>query len=224
MRVDGVDVRDYDTEQLWSAIGLVPQRGYLFSGTVADNLRYGKADATDERDVGRVAGGGGRRLRPRPPRRPGDAGRAGRHQLLGRTAATTGDRARRDPPAGDLPVRRRVLGARRAHRCAGPRLAARGLGRRDGGHCVATYFDGRGGRPGRRRRRRPGRRHRHARDTAGQLPDLRRVRRLTVAWRRSQEATDDRRADGTPDPRRSAGADASGRATSRGRRSDWSSG
>ena len=32
--VDGVDVRDYDTEQLWSAIGLVPQRGYLFSGTV----------------------------------------------------------------------------------------------------------------------------------------------------------------------------------------------
>ena len=45
--VDGVDVRDYDTEKLWSAIGLVPQRGYLFSGTVADNLRYGKADATD---------------------------------------------------------------------------------------------------------------------------------------------------------------------------------
>jgi ATP-binding cassette subfamily B multidrug efflux pump len=47
VRVDGVDVRDYDTEQLWSAIGLVPQRGYLFSGTVAENLRYGKADATD---------------------------------------------------------------------------------------------------------------------------------------------------------------------------------
>jgi ATP-binding cassette subfamily B multidrug efflux pump len=45
--VDGLDVRDYDTERLWSAIGLVPQRGYLFSGTVADNLRYGKADATD---------------------------------------------------------------------------------------------------------------------------------------------------------------------------------
>jgi ATP-binding cassette subfamily B multidrug efflux pump len=39
--IDGVDVRDYDIEQLWSTIGLVPQRGYLFSGTVADNLRYG---------------------------------------------------------------------------------------------------------------------------------------------------------------------------------------
>jgi ATP-binding cassette subfamily B multidrug efflux pump len=48
VRIDGIDVRDYDTEQLWSAIGLVPQRGYLFSGTVADNLRFGKADATDE--------------------------------------------------------------------------------------------------------------------------------------------------------------------------------
>ncbi|MGB8501918.1 ABC transporter ATP-binding protein, partial [Mycobacterium sp.] len=44
--VDGVDVRDYDIETLWSTVGLVPQRGYLFSGTVADNLRYGKADAT----------------------------------------------------------------------------------------------------------------------------------------------------------------------------------
>jgi ATP-binding cassette subfamily B multidrug efflux pump len=57
VHVDGVDVRDYDIEQLWSAIGLVPQRGYLFSGTVADNLRYGKADASDEEmwDALRVA-------------------------------------------------------------------------------------------------------------------------------------------------------------------------
>lgn len=48
VRIDGTDVRDYDIEHLWSAVGLVPQRGYLFSGTVADNLRYGKADATDD--------------------------------------------------------------------------------------------------------------------------------------------------------------------------------
>jgi ATP-binding cassette subfamily B protein len=46
--IDGVDVRDYDTGRLWSAMGLVPQRGYLFSGTVADNLRYGKSDASDD--------------------------------------------------------------------------------------------------------------------------------------------------------------------------------
>jgi ABC-type multidrug transport system fused ATPase/permease subunit len=43
VRVDGIDVRDYDTESLWAAIGLVPQRGYLFSGTVADNLALGGA-------------------------------------------------------------------------------------------------------------------------------------------------------------------------------------
>ncbi|MBP2450827.1 ATP-binding cassette subfamily B protein [Mycolicibacterium lutetiense] len=43
VRVDGVDVRDLDLEQLWSSIGLVPQRGYLFSGTIAENLRYGAA-------------------------------------------------------------------------------------------------------------------------------------------------------------------------------------
>ena len=47
VRVDGVDVRDYDIDRLWLAIGLVPQHGYLFSGTVEDNLRYGKADATE---------------------------------------------------------------------------------------------------------------------------------------------------------------------------------
>ena len=48
IRVDGVDVRDYDTEELWAALGLVPQRGYLFSGSVADNLRFGRRDASEE--------------------------------------------------------------------------------------------------------------------------------------------------------------------------------
>jgi ATP-binding cassette, subfamily B, multidrug efflux pump len=46
--IDGVDVREYDLEQLWASIGLVPQRGYLFSGTVAENLRIGKSDATPD--------------------------------------------------------------------------------------------------------------------------------------------------------------------------------
>jgi len=46
--VDGVDIRDYTLEALWDRIGLVPQRGYLFSGTIASNLRYGRPDATDE--------------------------------------------------------------------------------------------------------------------------------------------------------------------------------
>ena len=46
--VDGVDVRSQTMEGLWSRIGLVPQRAYLFSGTVASNLRFGNASATDE--------------------------------------------------------------------------------------------------------------------------------------------------------------------------------
>jgi ABC-type multidrug transport system fused ATPase/permease subunit len=57
VEVGGIDVRDRDVEELWSTIGLVPQRGYLFSGTIAENLRYGKADATDDEmwDALRVA-------------------------------------------------------------------------------------------------------------------------------------------------------------------------
>ncbi len=45
--IDGVDVRDLDPAVLSGLIGLVPQRPYLFSGTVASNLRYGRPDATD---------------------------------------------------------------------------------------------------------------------------------------------------------------------------------
>ncbi len=45
--IDGVDVRDYDPAELSNVIGLVPQRPYLFSGTVGSNLRYGKSDASD---------------------------------------------------------------------------------------------------------------------------------------------------------------------------------
>ncbi|WP_305782491.1 ABC transporter ATP-binding protein [Symbioplanes lichenis] len=46
--VDGVDVRDLDPAALSGVVGLVPQKPYLFSGTVASNLRYGNPDATDE--------------------------------------------------------------------------------------------------------------------------------------------------------------------------------
>ncbi|MET7749840.1 ABC transporter ATP-binding protein [Micromonospora sp. NPDC005367] len=46
--VDRTDVRDLAPDELWRRIGLVPQRPYLFTGTVASNLRYGNPDATDE--------------------------------------------------------------------------------------------------------------------------------------------------------------------------------
>ncbi|HET8618727.1 MAG TPA: ABC transporter ATP-binding protein [Acidimicrobiales bacterium] len=46
--VDGVDIRRMEPAALWARIGLVPQRPYLFSGTVASNLLYGKPDASDD--------------------------------------------------------------------------------------------------------------------------------------------------------------------------------
>ncbi|GAA2529982.1 ABC transporter ATP-binding protein [Pilimelia columellifera subsp. columellifera] len=47
--VGGVDVRELDPDTLWRLIGLTPQRPYLFSGTVASNLRYGDPDASDDK-------------------------------------------------------------------------------------------------------------------------------------------------------------------------------
>ena len=44
----GIDVRNLEPDDLWSSIGLVPQKPYLFSGTVASNLRYGRTEATDD--------------------------------------------------------------------------------------------------------------------------------------------------------------------------------
>lgn len=48
VQVNGVDVRELAPDLLWSFIGLVPQKPYLFSGTVASNLRYGNPEATDD--------------------------------------------------------------------------------------------------------------------------------------------------------------------------------
>jgi ATP-binding cassette subfamily B protein len=48
IRINGVDVREASLDDLWSRIGLIPQKPYLFTGTVASNLRYGNPDATDD--------------------------------------------------------------------------------------------------------------------------------------------------------------------------------
>jgi ATP-binding cassette subfamily B protein len=54
VRIDGVDVRDMTQAELRAKIGLVPQKAVLFTGTVADNIRYGKEDA-DEDEIRRAA-------------------------------------------------------------------------------------------------------------------------------------------------------------------------
>jgi ATP-binding cassette subfamily B multidrug efflux pump len=46
--IDGVDIREQSLEDVWSGIGLVPQRAFLFGGTIAENLRYGDAQASEE--------------------------------------------------------------------------------------------------------------------------------------------------------------------------------
>jgi ATP-binding cassette subfamily B protein len=48
VKIDGVDVRDMRQEEVWAKIGFIPQRSFLFTGTVADNLRYGDPNATDD--------------------------------------------------------------------------------------------------------------------------------------------------------------------------------
>ncbi|CCH76684.1 conserved membrane hypothetical protein [Nostocoides japonicum T1-X7] len=48
VRIDGVDIRDVALDDLWDHIGLVPQKPYLFTGTIATNLRYGNPEATDD--------------------------------------------------------------------------------------------------------------------------------------------------------------------------------
>jgi ATP-binding cassette subfamily B protein len=46
--VDGVDIREMNRDDLWQKIGFVPQRAFLFSGTIASNLRYGDEEASDD--------------------------------------------------------------------------------------------------------------------------------------------------------------------------------
>ena len=118
---------------LWRRIGLVPQRPYLFSGTVASNLRYGNPDATDEELWAALEIAQARDFVEAMPERPRRADRAGRHERLRRPAAAPGDRPSAGARPGDLPVRRLVLGARPRHRRAAARRAAAGHRRRDGG-------------------------------------------------------------------------------------------
>ena len=105
VRIAGVDVRELDTDFLWSIVGLVPQRTHLFSGTIATNLAYGKPDATEAEmwealevaqaaDFVRLMHG-----QLDGPRRPG-----GRQPVRGTTTAPL-DRPGPGAQAGHLPLR-----------------------------------------------------------------------------------------------------------------------
>ena len=122
--VGGVDVHDLDPDVLWSTIGLVPQRPYLFSGTVASNLQFGKPDATEEEMWEALEVAQAARLRARRCR----AGCNARIEQGG-TNVSGGQRQRLsiaralDPQARHLRVRRLVLRARPRHRRPAARRA-----------------------------------------------------------------------------------------------------
>ena len=55
IRIDGIDIRDLALDDLWAVFGIVPQKAFLFAGTIASNVRFGRPEATDE-EVWRALG------------------------------------------------------------------------------------------------------------------------------------------------------------------------
>jgi ABC-type multidrug transport system fused ATPase/permease subunit len=113
--VDGVDVRELDPALLSRTVGLVPQKPYLFTGTVASNLRYGNPDATDEELWRALEVAQARDFVERM-----EAAWTRRSPRAARTSRAASGSGSRSPgcscPARDLPLRRLVLGARLRHR------------------------------------------------------------------------------------------------------------
>ena len=177
--VDGHDLRDLRAQALRSQLGIVPQEGYLFSGTIRDNIAFGRPGA--ERRGDRRGGERRRRRRVRrsTPRRARYRGRRARRGAVGGPATDRRLRpgaARRatdpDPGRGDLERRR----AHRAGDRAGARTAA---GRQDGDRDRPQAVDDQARRADRGPRARPHRRERHARGADRRGRALRRaVRRL----------------------------------------------
>ena len=97
--IDGVDVRELAPDLLWSRIGLVPQKPYLFSGTVASNLLYGKPDATEEEMWEALEIAQAREFVARNARRAPCLDLPGRYERVGRAAPTPRDRPSSRAPA-----------------------------------------------------------------------------------------------------------------------------
>ena len=114
--VDGHDLRSVTEHSLRSQLGIVPQEGFLFSGTIRDNIAFGSADADDEIVQAAARAVGAHDFIERLPGRVRDRGRRARRPPVGRPAPAGGLRARRrGGPAGADP-RRGHLQRRRPHR------------------------------------------------------------------------------------------------------------
>lgn len=179
--VDGVDVRDIDPDVLWSRVGLVPQKPYLFSGTIASNLRYGRPDATDEQIWQALDTAQASDFVEEMDSTDRCADRPGRHQRLRRPAPAAVDCTRPGQASRDLRLRRRVQRAGCRHRCATARSPGgpdQGRGRADR---RAAGLHGASGRSDHRLGRRHHRGRGHPHRTVGQLPDLPRDRGIQLS-------------------------------------------
>ncbi len=186
--VDGFDVRDIEPELLWSRIGLVPQKPYLFSGTVASNLRYANPDATDEELWEALEIAQARDFVAAMPRAARCADRQGGTNVSGgqRQRLAIARALVRRP--GHLPLRRLVLGARPRDRRppAGRARPGRG-GRGDRDRRPARLHDHQC-RPDPRHRGRPPGRARHApRAARANVPPTPRSSRRSSPRRRRRE-------------------------------------
>ncbi len=169
--VDGVDVRDFAQEDLWSYLGLVPQKAFLFTGSVGSNVRFGQPEATDEQvwEALDVAQADFVREMPEGLEAPIDQGgtnvSGGQRQRLSIARALV-------RPCPDLHLRRLVLraGLRDGCAAAGGAGAAHPAGRGDHRGAAGQHHPAR--RPDRGARRRPGRGGGHARAADGHLRDV----------------------------------------------------
>ena len=121
--VDGVDVRDREREQLWARVAMVPQKAFLFAGTVASNLRFGDADASDEQREGRAHDGGADFVAAMPDGLDSPITQGGSN--VSAVSASVAHRPGHRPTGGHRRLRRQLLGARRGDRCPTPRRARR---------------------------------------------------------------------------------------------------
>ncbi len=154
--VDGVDVREFAQEDLWSYLGLVPQKAFLFSGTVASNVRFGQPDATDEQvwDALTVAQAAGF-VREMPEVLDSEIDQGGTNVSGGQRQRLSIARAL-DPALSDLRLRRLVL--RPGLRDRRPAAGRAGVAHEDrrGHHRGAAGQHDPQRRPDRGARRRPG--------------------------------------------------------------------
>ena len=163
--LDGTDLRDLRSSDLRDAVVMVTQENYLFSGTIADNIRFGRPTATMDEVVAATTALGAHDFIMRHARRLRDRRRQLRRPALRRAAPAGRLRPRVPRRPGRPDPRRGDLLARRALRAAGPAGAAHRPRRPDRGDHRPPPLDRRDRRPGAGHGARPDRRGRLAQPT-----------------------------------------------------------